>query len=132
MNRDSIDVRPKRREYSEVFKAGVLEQTRQVGASVSGVALTHNLNPNMVHRWLREERQRQELAQLRSPGQAFVPLQLASPTVRPSSGKASAEDPLEDSEVIRIEVSRAGTSLSVSWPLSAAAQCAQMLRDVLR
>ena len=124
--------RPRRLEYSGEFKASVLEQTRQHGASVSGVALTHSLNPDMVHRWLREERQRQLMTQLQSPDQAFVPLQLTSPVgLAPTNGTIAAEPP-KDSEVIRIDVNRAGTSLSVSWPLSAAVQCAQLLRDVLR
>ncbi|AEB85702.1 transposase [Alicycliphilus denitrificans] len=37
-----------RREYSTAFKASVLAQTREPGASVSGVALSHDLHPNMV------------------------------------------------------------------------------------
>jgi transposase-like protein len=63
-----------RREYSTAFKALVLEQTRERGASVSGVALRHGLHPNMVHRWLREQRQAREPAQQSTP--AFVPLPL--------------------------------------------------------
>lgn len=76
MDRVSTDVRPRRREYSGQFKASVRKQTRQPGASVSGVALTHDINPNMVHRRLREERHRQALAQLQGNTAAFVPLQL--------------------------------------------------------
>jgi transposase len=41
MERELMDRRPLRREYSEDFKAEVLAQTRQAGASVSGVALSH-------------------------------------------------------------------------------------------
>jgi len=48
--------RPRRREYSAEFKAMVPEQVRPAGASVAGVALSHGLNPNMVHRWMREDR----------------------------------------------------------------------------
>jgi len=59
--------------------------------------------------------------QLRSPDQDFVPLQLAAPAVRGSPSNAATEVPLDGSEVIRIEVSRAGTSLNDSWPLSASA-----------
>ncbi len=58
MERDLTDRRPLRREYSEDFKAEVLAQTRQAGASVSGVALSHGLHPNMVQRWRREERRK--------------------------------------------------------------------------
>lgn len=74
-----MDGRPRRSEYSREFKETVLHETRQSGASVAGVVLIHSLNPNMVHRWLREERQRYGLAQLRSPEHAFVPLQLTPP-----------------------------------------------------
>ena len=48
-------VRRLRREYSSAFKASVLEQTRELGASVAGVAMSHGLRPNMVLRWLREQ-----------------------------------------------------------------------------
>ena len=132
MERVSMNGRPRRREYSGEFKAAVLQETRQSGASVAGVALMHSLNPNMVHRWLREERQRQELAQLRSPEHAFVPLQLTPPAECAPPSRLPTDLPVDGGEVIRIELHRAGASLSVSWPLSAAAQCAQMLRDVLR
>lgn len=42
---------------------------------MAGVALSHGLNPNMVHRWMREDRQQQMLTAL-SEGHAFVPLQV--------------------------------------------------------
>ena len=46
--------RPRRREYSKAFKAQVMGECAQPGASVGGVALSHGLHANMVHRWLRE------------------------------------------------------------------------------
>ena len=46
--------RPTRRFYSPEFKAQVLQECRQSGASVAGVALAHGINANIVHRWLRE------------------------------------------------------------------------------
>jgi len=42
----------------------VLQQCRQPGASLAGVALGYRINPNMVHRWMREERQRLMLIDL--------------------------------------------------------------------
>jgi transposase-like protein len=54
MNQLSTVERPRRREYSAEFKASVLEQSRRPGASLAGVALAHAINPNMVHRWIRE------------------------------------------------------------------------------
>lgn len=54
--------RPRRREYSQQFKAEVLARCVQPGASVGGVALAYGLHSNMVHRWLREQRERQASA----------------------------------------------------------------------
>jgi transposase len=125
--------RPRRREYSGEFKSSVLEQCRRPGASVAGVALGHGLNPNMVHRWLREERQRQVLA---PGGCAFVPVSIppvqaiAAERCEPAlAAPASTSDP---DPSIRIEIQRGGTRVSVQWPVSAAQQCAQLLGDWLR
>ena len=46
--------RPTRRFYSPEFKAQVMQECRQSGASVAGVAMSHGVNANIVHRWLRE------------------------------------------------------------------------------
>jgi len=138
MDRVSINERPRRREYTGQFKAAVLEQTRQPGASVSAVALSHGLNPNMVHRWLREARQQVALERLQGTAAAFVPLRLpevsqASVASHSNLEVAQKTLPNESIQNIRIEIERPGSgSVTVYWPLSAAAQCAQLLRDVLR
>ena len=46
--------RPTRRFYSPEFKTQVTQECGQSGASVAGVALSHGINANIVHRWLRE------------------------------------------------------------------------------
>ena len=132
MHQESTLQRPSRREYSGEFKASVLEQCRRPGASVAGVALGHGLNPNMVHRWIREERQRQALA---LAGGAFVPVSI--PSVQAIEAEqcvpalpapaAAAADPS-----IRIEIQRGGARLTMHWPISAAQQCAQLLGEWLR
>ena len=85
MNQISTVQRPRRREYSLEFKTSVLEQSRRPGASLAGVALAHGINPNMVHRWIREERQRLELAQLQRGAAAFFPVQLPQVPLTQSS-----------------------------------------------
>ena len=59
MEQFSNDGRTRRREYSKPFKAQVVAQCAQPGASVGGVALSHGLHSNVVHRWLREALQDQ-------------------------------------------------------------------------
>jgi len=129
--------RPKQREYSAEFKTSVLEQCRQSGASIAGVALGHGINPNMVHRWIREERQGKVLAELQQAGAAFVPVQLQpSPVLGAQPGGARPEPAAgaadAGAQAIRIEVARANGTVTVHWPLAAAAQCAQVLRELLR
>lgn len=87
----------------------------------------------MVHRWMREDRQRQMLATLQN-GSAFVPLQvLPSPAAGQLADADRCETPAPATpEVIHIKIQRAAGTLIVRWPLSAAQQCAQLLRDWLR
>jgi len=47
--------RPTRRFYSPEFKIQITNECRQSDASVAGVALSHGINANIVHRWLREQ-----------------------------------------------------------------------------
>ena len=130
--------RPRRREYSAEFKTSVLEQCRQPGASLAGIALGYGINPNMVHRWMREDRQRLELIELQRGASAFVPLQLP-----PSSGVGAGPDlvaksvqPAADqsaaAEGIRVEIQRAGGKVTVTWPLQSASECGAWLREWLR
>lgn len=44
--------RPKtRRIYSDEFKAQVMAECEEPGASVAKVAMSHGINDNVVHRW---------------------------------------------------------------------------------
>jgi transposase-like protein len=42
-----------RRRHSAELKAQVLSECARPGASVAGVALTHGINANVVHKWRR-------------------------------------------------------------------------------
>ena len=135
MNQLSTVERPRRREYSAEFKASVLEQCRQTGASIAGVALAQGINPNMVHRWIREERQRLELAELQRGAGAFLPVQLPQVPVTQSSPVPRVVPPIDPSEVgqgIHIEVQRAGSKVTVTWPVQSASDCGIWLREWLR
>ena len=121
-----------RREYSAAFNALVLEQTRERGASVSGVALRHGLQPNMVHRWSREQRQVREPVQQSTP--AFVPLPVHAAVADEHvalPATPTAMQPKGAGEIIRVEVQRVGTTITMEWPVAAAAHCAQLLGKLL-
>ena len=91
----------------------------------------------MVHRWVREDRQRLELIELQRGTSAFLPLQLPpSPSPCASPGLAKCEQPAADqsaaAEGIRVEIQRAGGKVTVTWPLQSANECGVWLREWLR
>ncbi|KPB33119.1 transposase [Pseudomonas savastanoi] len=45
-------MQPTRRSYSKSFKSQVIQECGQPGASIASIALSHNLNANIVHKWI--------------------------------------------------------------------------------
>lgn len=119
------DGRRRRRVHSDEFKASAVAACMQPGVSMAAVAMAHGVNANLLRRWVRAEEmhtgeqavQKQSVATLPAPCAAFVPLQM--PTDTAASG-------------IRIELRRGATSISVTWPADAGAQCAVWMRELLR
>ncbi|THF25812.1 transposase [Pseudomonas atacamensis] len=62
-------MQPKRRSYSKSFKAQVIQECAQPGASMACIALSHRLNANLVHKWIRLQTQNSTALQ-----PAFIPL----------------------------------------------------------
>jgi transposase len=106
------------RSYSISFKAQVVEECAQPGASVAGVALSHGLNANLVHKWIRHQ-----LAQPAAVPSGFIPIPLASslPAIPSTADMA-----------IQIGVPHRAGELSVRWPSNDPEGCARFLREVLK
>ena len=114
-----------RRRYSAETKAQVIAECDAPGASVAKVAMAHGINANVVHRWRQLAREDEGEGVRPAPVATadvggFVPVPLPAPSV---------VVPVND---IRIELHRGTTTVKVTWPLSAAAECAAWLREVLR
>jgi transposase len=108
--------RPKtRRSYSDEFKAKVMAECEEPGASVAMVAMSHGINDNVVHRWRQLVREGRPVA-APAPRREFVPVAL----------------PGGNDQDIRVEIRRGVTAITVSWPVSAAAECATWMRDWLK
>lgn len=107
------------RAYAPEFKAQVLAECARAGASVAKVALAHRLNANMIHTWRRQERG-SSASPPASQGE-FIALPLSKPAAPTAAG-----------EVIRIELRRGATSVSIAWPSEAAQSCATWMRELLR
>ena len=131
-----MDVNPKqRRRHSAEFKAQVLAACAQPGASVAAVALSFKLNDNLVHQWRRGRGANPVPAAtsttLTESAPQFIALSLPSPP--PPSTLPPLPTPTAAAVAdIRLEFKRGTLGVSVTWPVSAAADCAAWLREVLR
>ena len=126
---NTSDGRRHRRKHSAEFKAQVVAACRRPGVSIAAVALANGLNANLLRRWVVTEERAQRangidtvsapVARLEAPTRSFIPLPLEAPVVK-------SEQP------ISVELRRGATVVKVAWPLSAAADCAAWLRELLR
>ena len=118
-----------RRRHSTELKALVLLQCAAPGASVAKVAMSHGVNANVVHGWRKLARERD--------GNALVP---PSPTTLPTQTAAGVLQFLPVSIVqttsppapvdIQIELRRGATAMKITWPITAAAECAAWMREL--
>ena len=131
-------VRRTHRTYSAQFKTDLVAACLRPGASIAALALQHGMNANVLHRWLKEYGQGRHRCEgasdalavtVSEPPPAFIPITLGAPAhaepPQPTQDKAATAD-------IRIECQRDGLCVSICWPLAAANECIQMLREVLR
>ena len=97
---------------------------------MAAVAMARGINANLLRRWVNEAEMKpatQVIAaatvdgtKAPAPETLFVPVKLPEP-VAPAQ--------LAD---IRIELQRGATAITVSWPASAACECAAWMRELLR
>lgn len=114
--------RRKVRRHAPVLRAQVLAECAQPGASVAQVAMRHGLNANLVHKWRRQERPGDGgAAAVQVAGDEFIALPLAA-TAPVVAGGAD----------IRLELRRGATTINISWPVAASAECATWLAQWLR
>jgi transposase len=132
-----------RRRHGNELKAKVLAACEEPGASISGVALAHGLNANLVRKW-RSGRGTKRAGMAITPTVAiqaphaplgtapeFVAVEMpapAKPAVR-AQVEPTATAPTGEA-TIQIELRRGALHLNVRWPTSAAEDCRAWLREL--
>ena len=134
-----------RRRHGVEFKAKVLAACDEPGASISGVALAHGLNANLVRQW----RAGRGVKIAHSGSEAVVPTKVAARTAltganpefvsieMPIPPKSEANmavkptvAPTATEPLIQVELRRGQLHLNVRWPASASGECTAWLRDL--
>ena len=110
----------RRRSYAPSFKAKIVAACLQGDASIAQVALQHGLNTNLVQTWIRKAKRQSQLPAVPD----FVPLPV-------SPAEASLPTPSSTPGEICIELPSSLGTITVRWPVTEAAQCAQWLKGML-
>lgn len=112
MSKTELALTRKRQSYPKSLKAQIVAECGQSGASIAAVALSHGVNANLVHKWIRlAEREAKTALQ-------FVPLAMHT---LPSPARH-----------IEIRLTRGPVQATVQWPVSEAGACVAWLREWLR
>ncbi len=132
--------RSQRRVHGAEFKAQVLAECQQPGASVAAIALAHGLNVNLLRKWLVGRGiKRTGLAAPRmvacradADGTSAAPLQFIPVEIAPApiSAPVTPEASEPPAAEIHVELTRGATQLSVRWPSAQADACAAWLREL--
>jgi transposase len=107
-----------RRHHSPEFKQELVGLC-QPGASISGVALAHGVNANLLRRWINAAAVKAVPSGETRSGK-LVPVQVeASSSVAPGVN-------------IQFEIQRGATLINIRWPVAEAQACAQWLGDWIK
>jgi len=125
---DSLPVQPRRRRHSAAFKAQVIAASQQPGVSIAAIAREHNLNDNLIHKWLRQIRMPNPMpsqARAGHPNIEFVRPALPLIPVRVTESPVSKD-------VIHLELRQQDLALTIDWPAAQTITCIQFLQGLLR
>lgn len=147
MHEDSIaKPRRRRRTYTAQFKAELVAQCMDPTVSQAAVAIEHDMNPNVLRRWVIEHERLglHELDTPRGDDQAsaaresaswlpFVPVQTSrppAPVVAPRPAPQRSTGP-SSATTIQVELAAGGLSMTIHWPATEHRALAQWTRLVL-
>lgn len=133
-----------RRHHGDELKAKVLAACDEPGASISGVALAHGLNTNLVRKWrsgrgvkraggaisVTSAAASRASAAPNAPAE-FVAIEMPAPPklAARAATEASVAAPIKGS-LIQIELRRGPLHLNVRWPTVAAEDCRAWLSEL--
>ena len=126
-NPTPVDGRRRRRLHSDEFKANAVASCMQPGVSMAAVAMANGINANLLRRWVRQAELSPGAIRPHAPVAICPSLSASTPSFVPM--QLPAKNALPD---IRIELRRGATSIAVTWPSAAAAECAAWMRELLR
>ena len=153
MTQDNTKQVRRRRRYSAQFKAELVAEYLAGGVSLASLAISHDINPNILHRWVREHKRqgRHRLNEITGHGGAskpghtltpanWIPVHVPNtiPSERsPASAKPHHPDKIpvhEKTEKSIIAINLAGKNglhAQIHWPTQEGSKLAEFIRELL-
>lgn len=139
-----IKARRRRRTYTAQFKAELVAQCMDPTVSQAAVAIEHDMNPNVLRRWVIEH-ERLGLHELdtsvgvsktvaaRKPTSwlPFFPVQTVRPVPVASTESGRPLSSSQPSATIQVELAAGGLSMRIHWPATEHQALAQWTRQIL-
>jgi transposase-like protein len=108
----------------------LVKACQQPGASIAALAGQQGMNANVLHRWLKEH-QRSGCYQLANPCMPTIP-EDSSPAPAFIALALPPITPVHTEPEIKVELRKGSLSMTVTWPLSAAADLASWTAALLK
>ena len=124
--------RRQRRRYTDEYKASLVAQCQQPYVSVAAIALSHDINANLLRKWIREYGQ----VQSRPSGQRLqvTPINSSFIEVTPTAAPASLATQHQQSPntgLITVELPSKQGPVRLHWPAEYADRLAVCLKVLL-
>src|SRR5699024_3148307 len=154
MTQDNTKQVRRRRRYSAQFKAELVAEYLAGGVSLASLAISHDINPNILHRWVREHKRqgRHRLNEITGhggaskPGHAITPanwIPVHVPTTLPCQRSPASPKPhhpdhipvhekTEKSIIATTVVGKNGLPAQIHWPTQEGPKLAEFIRELLR
>lgn len=126
-----------RRTFTAEFKHQLIQQCQQPDTSVAKVAMQHQINANLLHKWIRQSRSMPPaLKSLPNPQTDFLPVivhptpvkqETSPPPVPEKKATAHIRIPLhEEQGSVRNQV------IEIEWPVESAKELLPLLRGLVK
>ena len=127
MSTDQLAVSKRRRRIDRTseFKDQIVASCLQVGVSVTAIARAHDLNPSLVHRWVRDHERRQKIL----PDENTFEMEASSKSGFIELPFKSL--PLESGQ-IELEFQRGDLTAKLKLPSGSALECAHMIKALFK
>lgn len=126
MKSESEIAEPVRRQHDRAFKAELVRQSLQPGASVAAIALRNGVNANLLFKWRRDHRRAAMLSATAQPAVLLPVHVVQTPEVNPNSTLPSGAVIAPTSRGTRagvIELEIAGAQLRLRGAVDEASLC---------